>query len=44
MRRFLTDLLIYASVSREVTESDASKMEHDIRDESFRKLKETYEQ
>ncbi len=41
---FLTGMLINAGVSKEVAERDACKMEHSISDESFRKLKETFEQ
>lgn len=41
---FLTGMLVNAGVSREVAERDACKMEHGISDESFEKLKETFEQ
>ncbi len=41
---FLTDMLVSAGVSKEVAERDACKMEHDISDESFGKLKKTFEQ
>lgn len=41
---FLTDMLVNAGVSKEVTERDACKMEHGISDESFQKLKETFKQ
>lgn len=41
---FLTDMLVSAGVSKEVAERDACKMEHSISDESFDKLKETFEQ
>ena len=41
---FLTGMLVNAGVSKEVAERDACKMEHSISDESFKKLKETFEQ
>lgn len=41
---FLTGMLVDAGVSKEVAERDACKMEHGISDESFEKLKETFEQ
>ena len=41
---FLTGMLVNAGVSKEVAERDACKMEHGISDESFGKLKETFEQ
>ena len=41
---FLTDMLVNVGVSKEVAERDACKMEHSISDESFKKLKETFEQ
>lgn len=41
---FLTDMLVSVGVSKEVAERDACKMEHGISDESFGKLKETFEQ
>lgn len=42
--KFLTEMLVKAGVSQEVAERDACKMEHSISDESFQKLKETFEQ
>ena len=41
---FLTGMLVNAGLSKEVAERDACKMEHGISDESFGKLKETFEQ
>ncbi len=41
---FLTDMLMKAGVGKEEAERDACKMEHGISDESFGKLKETFEQ
>ncbi len=41
---FLTDMLVSAGVSKEVAERDACKMEHGISDESFGKLKKSFEQ
>lgn len=41
---FLTDMLVNVGVSKEVAEQDACRIEHCISDESFEKLKETFEQ
>lgn len=42
--KFLTEMLMKIGVSREVAEQDACRIEHCISDESFGKLKKTFEQ
>ncbi len=42
--KFLTEMLVKVGVSKEVAEQDACRIEHCISDESFGKLKKTFEQ
>ncbi|MEA5011742.1 MAG: metal-dependent transcriptional regulator [Angelakisella sp.] len=38
--RLLTDFLVYLGVSKEVAAADACKIEHDLSEETFKKIKE----
>jgi Mn-dependent DtxR family transcriptional regulator len=40
--KYLTNLLISIGVSRDVAEDDACKIEHDLSDETYQKIKEAF--